>query len=47
VRAPGKSLRSVSQASATASTAHSGTVSATSSAVLTSSSPTRGRKIRA
>jgi len=46
VRAPGRSLRSVSQASASASATHSGTVTVTSNAVLTSNSPTRGRKTR-
>ncbi|CDX34314.1 hypothetical protein MPLSOD_20068 [Mesorhizobium sp. SOD10] len=46
-RLPGRSLRSVSQASATESTMAIGTATATRSAVLTSKSPTRGRKISA
>ncbi|CDX49200.1 hypothetical protein MPL3365_10252 [Mesorhizobium plurifarium] len=46
-RLPGRSLRSVSQASATDSAMAIGTVTMTRSPVLTSSSPTRGRKISA
>jgi hypothetical protein len=46
-RAPGRSLRSVSQASAIDRTMAMGTVSATRSTVLIRSSPTRGRKTRA
>gem|GEM_PF-4395771 len=45
VRANGRSLRSVSQASEVASRVASGTVNSTSSSVLVISSPTRGRKI--
>ena len=46
-RLPGRSLRSVSQASATDSTMATGTDTTTSRMVLTRSSPTRGRKISA
>jgi hypothetical protein len=47
ILAPGRSLRSVSNASATESIAQAGTASSSSSIVLTRSSPTRGRKMRA
>jgi len=43
-RRPGKSVRSVSQASVTPSATHKGMVNTTSNTVLTNSSPTRGRK---
>ena len=44
-RASGRSLRSVSQASVTATTIDAGTARSSSSTVFTRSSPTRGRKI--